>query len=90
MQNPRQNVIAPFDLVDDNDDRDEWPDRWEQERDFASFNMTPAPGAGLGFGVFPGLDVDNDGVRDNVWYNGADKVLTYYDQPFVFGDDFNK
>ena len=89
MQNPRQNVIAPFDLVDDNDDRDEWPDRWEQERDFASLNMTPAPGAGLGFGVFPGLDVDNDGVRDNIWYNGADKVLTYYDQPFVFGDDFN-
>ncbi len=89
MQNPRQNVIAPFELVDDNDDRDEWPDRWEQERDFASLNLTPAPGSGLGFGVFPGLDVDNDGQRDNVWYRGGDRVLTYYDQPFVFGDDFN-
>lgn len=89
MQNPRQNVVAPFELVDDNDDWDEWPDRWEQERDFASLNLTPAPGAGLGFGVFPGLDVDNDGVRDNVWYNGGNRILTYYDQPFVFGDDFN-
>jgi hypothetical protein len=89
MQNPRQNVVAPFALVDDNDDRDEWPDRWEQERDFASLNLTPAPGSGLGFGVFPGLDVDNDGVRDNVWYRGSDRILTYYDQPFVFGDDFN-
>ena len=46
MQNPRQNVVAPFELVDDNDDRDEWPDRWEQERDFASLNLTPAPGRG--------------------------------------------
>lgn len=89
MQNPRQNVVAPFQLVDDNDDQDEWPDQWEQERDFASLNLTPAPGSGLGFGVFPGLDVDNDGVQDNVWYRGGDRILTYYDQPFVFGDDFN-
>ena len=89
MQNPRQNVIAPFHMVEDNDDQDEWPDQWEQERDFASLNLTPAPGSGLGFGVFPGLDVDKDGVQDNVWYSGRDRILTYYDQPFVFGDDFN-
>jgi hypothetical protein len=89
MQNPRQNVISSFQLVDDNDDRDEWPDRWEQNRSFASLNLTPAPGSGMGFGVFPGLDVDRDGVQDNVWYNGANRILTYYDQPFFFGDDFN-
>ena len=43
----------------------------------------------MGFGVFPGLDVDRDGVQDNVWYNGGNRILTYYDQPFFFGDDFN-
>lgn len=89
MQNPRQNVVAPFELVEDNDDRDEWPDIWEQDREVASLNITPAPGRGLGFGVFPGLDVDQDGIRDNVWYSGGNEILTYYDQPFVFGDDFN-
>lgn len=89
MQNSRQSSVEPFELVEDNDDRDEWPDRWEQTPEFSSLNLTPAPGIGLGYGIFPGLDMDRDGVPDNLWYTGADRILTYYEEPFVFGDDFN-
>ena len=106
--------IRYFDLVDDNDDRDEWPDSWEHWDPLdpgyysigseiadtaplrAKENLAPPPGGAIGFGVYPGLDEDQDGVVDtnvnaNRYPDYVEPFLMYYVEPdeFVYGDDFN-
>ena len=70
-----------YQLVEDNDDRDEWEDGDDLFR---------------GNGVFPGLDEDGDGiidtnVNDNLVPDYQEPFLTYYVDPdgFTYGDDFN-
>ncbi len=105
------NRFDVFNMVDDNDDLDQWPDSWEHWDPFdpqyklgsvnqptpeASRNLSPQPAEAVGFGVFPGLDEDRDGIPDvNVNNNKVpdylEPFLMYYVDPedFVFGDDFN-
>ena len=86
-------LYQPVDLVDDNDDLDQWSDRAEHNDPFASFTTSLS---GNGNGVFPGLDPDGDGVLDfNVDGGaGSDAIqpfIGYYSEPLdiVYGDDFN-
>ncbi len=94
-----------FYLVDDNDDRDEWPDSWEQGKPGSNItiptpdamaNLDPKPDRAIGGGVYPGLDVDRDGIPDN--NANANQIpdymepfLSYYTDPdeFIYGDDMN-
>ena len=104
-----------YDLVEDNDDRDEWPDKYEHwdplDPVFLSFraagsdvdNQLPQTsrdygytGRGSSYGVFPGLDRDEDGVVDtnvnqNQFPDYSEPFLMYYVErdEFVYGDDFN-
>ena len=62
----------------------------------AEDNLSGNLGNGLGFGVYPGLDLDDDSVLDiNITQNGtpdyAEPFLMYAVEPdeFVYGDDFN-
>ncbi len=79
----RGNRLDMYNLVDDNDDFDDWADDEEQGKEY-------------GNGVFPGLDKDNDGVidinvNDNRYPDYLEPYLMYYSEPdeYVFGDDFN-
>ncbi|MFH1568135.1 MAG: hypothetical protein ABIL09_09065 [Gemmatimonadota bacterium] len=110
--------VIDYELVQDNDDGDVWPDSWEhwdpldplyillkgqtgldpeaQPTQEAEDNLSGNLGSGLGFGVFPGLDQDEDMVLDiNITQNGipdyAEPFLMYTVEPdeFVYGDDFN-
>jgi hypothetical protein len=79
-------------LVEDNDDLDQWPD-WTEHNDPLSPYTTST---GSGRGVFPGLDPDRDGVLDfNVDGGGGSDAfqpfIGYYSEPLdlVYGDDFN-
>lgn len=86
-------LYRPFDLVEDNDDLDQWPDRIEHTDPLAPYSTAVS---GTGHGVYPGLDPDDDGVLD---YNidGGGGTDAY--QPFlgyhaelpelVYGDDFD-
>lgn len=108
-----------YEVVEDNDDRDEWADTWEQwdplepgylsrvdQQGFDVETETPTgaqdhlglgPRSGpVGYGVFPGLDKEGDGLIDiNVNRNGTpdyrEPFLMYYVEPddFVYGDDLN-
>ena len=85
-----------FELVDDNDDSDEWPDPWEhwdpldegfrelsQTRsatDEAKEHLDPSPGGVIGYGVFPGLDRDRDGTPD---FNVNANSVPDYVEPFL-------
>jgi hypothetical protein len=62
----------------------------------AEYNLSGNLGNGLGFGVYPGLDLDGDSVLDiNITQNGtpdyAEPFLMYSVEPdeFAYGDDFN-
>jgi hypothetical protein len=86
-------LYRDFDVVTDNDDLDEWPDQLEHNDPLAPFATSLS---GVGNGVFPGLDPDNDGTLDfNVdGANGTDAFqpfLGYYAEPsdLVYGDDFD-
>ncbi len=79
-----------FPLVDDNDDRDQWPD--DAPADEPGFLLGIRPEAG----VFPGFDEDQDGVPDDDRdFDGIpdweEPFLLYYSDPlpFIYGDDFN-
>jgi len=77
-----------FALVEDNDDLDGWPDWMEQRDPLAFFTRS----TNEGYGVFPGLDLDQDGRLDlNVGGNAFTPFLGYYVDPpeLVYGDDFN-
>lgn len=85
-------LYQPYELVEDNDDLDQWPDRLEHNDP-----LIPYPRSlGQGNGVFPGLDPDGDGVLDfNVDRAGGldafQPFLGYFTEPpeLVYGDDFN-
>ena len=102
--------LAEFQLIDDNDDLDPWPDSWEHEDPMSlvfqdditlstpesRFNLDPASLRDIGFGVFPGLDDNGDGiidtnVNDNLIPDYQEPFLMYYveSEAFVYGDDFN-
>ena len=99
-----------FELVADNDDADPWPDSWEHEdplhlrfRDSTNLpamdlleNLYPATSRALGFGVYPGLDENDDGVPDtnvngNIVPDHEEPFLMYFVESggFVYGDDMN-
>ena len=81
-------VYERFALVEDNDDLDAWPDWTEHGDPLAFFTRS----SGEGYGVFPGLDLNHDGILDlNVGGNAFTPFLGYYVDPpeVVFGDDFN-
>ncbi len=82
------NAIAKlYELVEDNDDQDEWPDEdeWPNSSDRRD-----------GDGIFPGLDEDGDGiidtnVNDNEVPDYQEPFLMYYVDPdgYTYGDDFD-
>ena len=53
-------LYQPFALVADNDDLDDWPDELEHNDPFDPYFDSQ----GVGHGVFPGLDLDGDGILD--------------------------
>ena len=102
--------LRTYQFVDDNDDRDQWPDSWEHEdplslrfqdditasSEDALENLSPRSLRAIGFGVFPGLDDNSDGITDtnvnnNLVPDYQEPFLMYYVEPesFVYGDDFN-
>lgn len=102
--------LKEYQLVEDNDDLDPWPDGWEHddplslrfESDItlspqeARESLAPAPLRDVGFGVFPGLDDNGDGildtnVNDNLLPDHLEPFLMYYveSEEFVYGDDFD-
>ena len=102
--------LKEFQLIDDNDDLDPWPDSWEHEDPLSLIfqdditlstpesreNLEPASLRDIGFGVFPGLDDNGDGiidtnVNDNLLPDYVEPFLMYYveSEEFVYGDDFN-
>ena len=82
------NAVAKlYHLVEDNDDRDEWPDDDEWPN---------SPDPRDGDGIFPGLDEDGDGiidtnVNDNQVPDYQEPFLMYYVDPdgYTYGDDFD-
>jgi len=77
-----------FALVEDNDDLDAWPDWTEHSDPLGFFSRS----TNQGYGVFPGLDLNQDGRLDlNVGGNAFTPFLGYYVDPpeLVYGDDFN-
>ena len=103
-------ALKEFELVDDNDDLDPWPDSWEHDDPLdlrfqndvteaaieVKENLFPGSLRDVGFGVFPGLDDNGDGIFDT---NVNNNLLPDYQEPFlmyfvesedfVYGDDFN-
>jgi len=85
-------LYAPFNVVEDNDDLDQWPDALEHEDPLVPYLRT----IGQGNGVYPGLDPNGDGVLDfDVDRAGGldayQPFIAYYAEPpeLVYGDDFN-
>lgn len=85
-------LYSPFNMVEDNDDLDQWPDRIEHEDPLIPYQRSLAQGNG----VYPGLDPDADGVLDfDVDRAGGTDAyqpfISYYAEPpeLVYGDDFN-
>ena len=86
--------LAEYQLVNDNDDLDPWPDSWEHEdplslvfqRDITKatpesrFNLNPGSLRDVGFGVVPGLDENGDGIIDT---NVNDNLIPDYEEPFL-------
>ncbi|MDP6124664.1 MAG: hypothetical protein QGH20_02790, partial [Candidatus Latescibacteria bacterium] len=74
----RGQAYQEFKLVDDNDDRDPWPDDAEQDRPNGTH-----PNRGVSVGS---SDINNDGIADFV-----QPFLLYDSDPvdFVYGEDFN-
>ena len=102
--------LKEFELVDDNDDLDPWPDSWEHDDPLhlrfkndisdaaleVNENLFPGSLQDVGFGVFPGLDDNGDGifdtnVNDNNIPDHEEPFLMYFveSEDFVYGDDFN-
>ena len=87
-----RNSVVRFPFMEDNDDNDQYPDTMIVQRAMGyRILSTEDPD-----GVFPGNDLDNDGIADN---NKNNNDLPDYDEPFlmfdvdpdefVFGNDFN-
>tara|TARA_A100001037_G_scaffold188982_1_gene169226 strand:- start:559 stop:3282 length:2724 start_codon:yes stop_codon:yes gene_type:complete len=103
-------ALKEFELVDDNDDLDPWPDSWEHDDPLnlrfqdditqaaleVKENLFPGSLRDVGFGVFPGLDDNGDGIFDtnvnnNILPDHEEPFLMYFveSEDFVYGDDFN-
>ena len=108
-----------YQLVEDNDDRDEWADGWEHwdPLDPVYVNLSEQAGidvetrtptdardylgrssnsGAIGYGTFPGLDKERDGIVDinvnqNRFPDYQEPFLMYFVEPdeFVYGDDMN-
>ena len=80
-------LYRPFALVEDNDDLDDWPDELEHNDPFDPYFDSQ----GLGHGVFPGLDLDGDGILDFAAIGSDSPFLQYHVEApdLSFGDDFN-
>lgn len=69
---PHTGITQEFDLFDDNDDRDQWPDEFPDDTGLSEVNDA---------GVYPGLDEDNDNIPDTDRnFNGVPD----WDEPFLF------
>lgn len=84
---PTGPMTQEFNLVDDNDDGDQWPD--EHPNDSAVSDINDA-------GVFPGLDEDGDNIIDtdrnaNGRPDWVEPFLSFFADPpeFLFDQDFN-
>jgi hypothetical protein len=84
---PQGPVSQEFDLYDDNDDNDQWPD--DHPNDSALSDINDA-------GVFPGLDEDGDNVVDtdrnaNGRPDWTEPFMAFGSDPpeFVYDQDFN-
>jgi len=87
-----RNDTARVPLIEDNDDDDVYPDTMLVRRTWG-FNIYEQEDPD---GVFPGNDMDNDGIPDN---NKNNNKIPDYDEPFlmfdvdpdefVFGNDYN-
>ena len=118
MWSPDAGKVIQYELIQDNDDGDVWPDAWEhwdpldplyialknqtgmdpeaQPTKAAQDNLGSGLANSVGFGVYPGLDLDGDTVLDlNITQNGtpdyAEPFLMYAVEPeeFAYGDDLN-
>lgn len=69
---PNTAITQEFNLYDDNDDGDQWPDDVPDDSPLAGQNDA---------GVFPGLDLNNDNVPDTD-QNG--NGIPDWDEPFLF------
>lgn len=102
--NHSRNESGYYRLIDNNDDGDEWADEtehWdpldpEYLTQLATPGVDPDARSFSGFGVYPGMDWDRDGVPD---YNVNNSRYPDYEEPFLmyhadsrrfaYGDDFN-
>lgn len=82
-----------YSLIEDNDDKDIWPDDWQQDWDIEG---TPERFFEPEAGIFPGWDKDGDAIPD---YNRNNNSIPDWDEPFLqyyvepiefqYGDDNN-
>ena len=87
-----RNIISRVPLIEDNDDDDMYPDTMLTQRTMG-YRILESEDPD---GVFPGNDMDNDGIPDN---NKNNNDVPDYDEPFlmfdvdpdefVFGNDYN-
>ena len=84
---PNEAITQEFDLFDDNDDGDQWPDEHPSDSPLSEINDA---------GVFPGLDENNDNVIDtdqnaNSVPDWEEPFLFYRSDPpeFIYDLDFN-
>jgi hypothetical protein len=84
---PNTALTQEFNLFDDNDDRDQWPDDRPQDMALSGANDS---------GVYPGLDVNGDNVPDtdqngNGLPDWEEAFLFYWSDPpeFIYDIDFN-
>lgn len=86
-----------FELVTDNDDRDDWSDDWpEDEGRYQPLQPQVYSGVQAHSGVFPGLDIDGDNTPDtdrnrNGVADWTEPFLMFDAEPpdFAYGIDFN-
>lgn len=108
------NKALDYDMVEDNDDRDEWPDKYEHwdplhptyvinkgndvdvDSQLSQVSRDYGYGGDFTYGVYPGLDEDQDGepdtnVNQNEFADHTEPFLMYFTEPdaFAYGDDFN-
>ena len=68
-----------YEFVDDNDDQDRWPD-WKRVNFEPEGFIEGGTGITQAWGVFPGLDENNDFISD---FNQNQNLRPDYDEPFL-------
>jgi len=69
---PNSPITQEFDLFDDNDDRDQWPDEFPDDTGLSEVNDA---------GIFPGLDENGDSLPDTDQNSNG---VPDWDEPFLF------